>query len=383
MHKKIIKILLIFGAIIVIFFVFFYRGEISINLKKPANIQINKKNYENQKSIKKRLWPKKYQIIVSREGYEEYSQEIEIKPFKKNDLAISLEPKLEKLESPISSSYFINNDVYYFDSSTGKLTKLNLKNKEKTQISNELDFNVKRAIWSPKGEKALLFSDEYRPKTYLFNLNKEVKNINGEYELIADWSEDSNKILSVSFDLSGSNSLVIIKDDGSITGVTSNIINPSFLRWWDKNYLTVYASTNVGDADYIFEITDLKNNVPVYRTNEYVKNAEFLKNRNSAVYEVSSEDEKISTLNILRLDTKKVKNIFKGSIKKWIQEEDKIVIINYDSELSILSLDGKIEKQYKVSEINQLENISNFHIFENKIFLEGSDNLYSLILKEK
>ena len=376
--KIIISIVFLFVIALIIFLAFFYKGEISIALRVPATIKINGKEFKNITSFSKKLSPNNYELIASKAGYKEYKQKVRVEAFKKISIDINLEPKAEEVMSGVSDAYFLNGSVYYYSNQT--LNKLDLKNKKTTTISDTLPFSVKKVFWSKNTKKALLFSNEARPQTAIFNSGtKEVKILDGEYAPTGDWSEDGQTVLIGSFQLEGFFSLNILNgNDLQKKEVSPRVLPFDLLKWAEKQNLGLLSSYGM-DEGCLFQILDLNNGgTAIFNSGDCVTGAVFTKN--SVLYEIRDFEGKKSSLNILDLSTKRSKKIFDGEIKKWAFLDEGVVVLA-SNKVQVLSINGDKEKEYQTN-VDELTDIQNFYIFENELFLESNDSLYIVGLKE-
>lgn len=120
--KKIIIISSLFVAGLV-FFVFFFKGTLIIKPStSPVKITIDKKVYGNQNSLTKKLTPGTHRIIIEKENYKTYEENIKIGFLEKKEITPELELTEEakdKQEVEKISKDFIE-AWYTYDTQTSK-----------------------------------------------------------------------------------------------------------------------------------------------------------------------------------------------------------------------------------------------------------------------
>lgn len=377
MNKKIIFIVLSF--LLIITTLFLIRGEISIRPPEKATIKIGKKEYKDKTSFKKMLWPKKYEIIVQTDNYEEYKETVKVSFLKKQVLEIKPEARLKEISAESSFMHNFNEYVFFFNEKDYILSKINLNTGLKEDISENLNFYPKKIIWSLKGNSALIFSEENRPKAYIYNeKNKKPKELNGEYSLSGSWSEDGLRLIIPLFDLSGTYSLMVYQDD-KLTQLKPFIIDPETLNWNDKKNIIAYSATELGNIDCIFQIINDNSDNIVFQNNYCSVGSAFLKNGNELISEEDDSGEN-NIINIYNLENKQLKRIYDKNLKQWTLHNDLIYIITTENNLIILNKNGNIKKEWSLKSL-KLDNIDKIFIKDEFLYLESEKTIYSIIIE--
>lgn len=100
---------------LLIFFIFFYKAKLSINLSTDnATVKIDNILYSGQKEISISTSPGKHKILVESAGYNTFEKEIDLKVFESKKIDIILEEnnetieraKIEKVSKEFIEAYF-------------------------------------------------------------------------------------------------------------------------------------------------------------------------------------------------------------------------------------------------------------------------------------
>ncbi len=168
MKTKALLIIFIFVLVIFSFFTYFYllRGTISISSNPSnANVYINER-FVGTTPYETKVFKGKYEIRISKDGFEEYSATVDIKGNKRETVSSDLE-KLKYL-------LLVRQNKFYKMSSDGKVVK---------QLGESVDVNPIFISFSPDGKKILfeIPSSNYKNSIWIMDADgSNRKNLTGD-----------------------------------------------------------------------------------------------------------------------------------------------------------------------------------------------------------
>lgn len=172
MKIRILLITFIFILIIFGFFTYLYllRGTISISSNPSgANVYINGR-FVGTTPCKTKAFKGKYDVRISKNGFEEYSTTVNVKGSK----SVTVYPNLDELEYLL----LVRQNKFYKMSSDGKVVK---------QLGESTDGNITFISFSPDGKKILfeIMSSSYKNSIWIMEADgSNRKNLTGDLQVL-------------------------------------------------------------------------------------------------------------------------------------------------------------------------------------------------------
>lgn len=388
MKKKLIAIFSIL-FILIIFFIYFYKGKLVIetNVINPT-VEIDKKIINSQQI---NLNPGKHRIIIRKTGYKTLEQDINIKAFKNNDLNISLPPEPEVFVKESVISPELSKDrkaLYYFDTTNNYLSKISIENKNKEVLSEKIYQTVKNIYWSPDKDKAIVFTIERNNnKSYLYDLKSKSKiTLPNNIQEPVSWSPNNNQIAYRSA-TPVSEYLSISSPDGSSKEDIREIKIITKLIWQKKEKI-IFTTIN-GDDEIYFPIYELNLSTKEVTKIGNDKTFDFKGYETNTGVELliqSLEDSYTKTdINFYKNSNLTRAEIYNIPIESTLLSADKKLIYYLDSlnspsgesYLTIKNLENLKEIKYKLSSLSKINQIMLSFTDKEILFLQNN-NIYIL-----
>ncbi len=288
---------IIIGIIIVaaaVYFVFFYKATLDINLEPPT-AQVEIAGHTNTGSTQQKLMPGEYKLKISQLGYVTYEKMIKLGASEKKDLNIQLkiqpEPKkVTNFPAKFSTLAEDGNGLIYI-SNEGRIGyivyHINTDDiSEPSAITPEVFGDVENMIWNPSKRLSILKKKNKHTGIYDF----------GRYDLLnqeeQDWGEgiggiayngDGEKVVYYYTPDTGEKTLIRAKKDNSnierlIDLREYNLIDP--IVKWSKNDKNVLLITN---QIYVFDM--YYKTIKKLENIDSVTNADFTPDSNQIIFE--------------------------------------------------------------------------------------------------
>ena len=390
MIKK-LAIFLTFFLIILFSFLFFYKGTLTILINKKSIVKIDQKIYEDIDSHKIKLRPGKYKITITKEGYKDFINDIEITFNKHFTLNVKLEPMLEELEDQVYFPQISTDKNYIYFVKNNALLRINLGTKETKSFSDSFP-SIDKIFWSHDCKKAIIFSLSASTKNiYLYDLeSKETIDLDKNIQSPIAWSPDDKNIAYI-YNNSDYSSLNISEPGGeNRRTLATEILDSEIIKWSAKNQiLAIPLAVDEPQPSYIITV----DNNSKKEINKSLTGAIFSPSGNKIVYEEATNSGEIN-IEILNLDDGSTqKTNIKNQLKKIALSEDGSKLYYISSTNSIVGSLNPIKEYLGIIDLNINEeakritfpektNGEDLMISNNKIFFMNNNTLYSYIIED-
>jgi len=391
--KKILYILL--GLLVVgiaVFFIFFYKATININVN-PNSAQIELAGNNQMGSLNTKLVPGNYYLRITMPGYVTYEKNLTLGINQKINLNIDLknQPDAQKVTDFPGKYSTLTEDkssLLYIASSNNTGYIINNINSNKTApsaITPAVFGGINNLYWAPSKLLAILANDNGEKTLYDFGrydlLNQEEKKLGtGIGDL--SFTKDGNKIIYFNAPGTGEKSLVRAnKDNGDIERLIDlrnyNINNPKLRLSTDEKYVMLIT-------DQIFLIDMYLKTVTQLTQFSSISDATFTPDSQAIIYE---RDNSLTKINFAGNEERSL-NI-NTTLKKTTWNDNYLIYATREANsqsdtLAQKNLNDDTTITYTYNTQNQNLNMTNLYLnkSKSKIFFESNGYIYSLDLVE-